>query len=197
MDFMVKDSKATESNGWVFGTYVYNGELGNKNKWENLQPVGLMWGNDPQVTLSKSNPTPTETIINDELKSTIINTDKSMPPMHLGWNSRLNGPADNPNSSCMSCHSTAQFPAVSGIMPFLNNPPVAIPEKDTTAPPAWMRWFRDYSSNTAFDGDKAMTTDFSLQLSKSIKNFLEYRGQTQQGMYHAEYWGSSRISRGH
>ena len=31
-------------------------------------------------------------------------------PGHLGYNDRLNGPADNANSSCMSCHMTASVP---------------------------------------------------------------------------------------
>jgi hypothetical protein len=43
-----------------------------------------------------------------------------------------------------------------------------------------MRWFRDFDSNVAFDGDKAMTADFSLQLSKSIANFIEYKSQSEQ-----------------
>ncbi len=197
MDIMVKDSRATESNGWVFGTFVYNGGLGKTNPWENLQPVGLMWGNDPENTLSKSNPEPTETRINPKLKQTRINDASSMPAQHLGWNSRLNGPADNPHSSCMSCHSTAQYPVVSAIMPFINKPPVAIPKDGTTASAAWMRWFRNFTSNEAFDEGQAMTSDFSLQLSKSIQNFLEYRMETQQGCYNAEFWSRGyTVSRG-
>ncbi len=192
MDIMIKDPRATDSNSWVFGTFVYNGNLNNDNRWENLQPVGIMWGNNPEVTLSNANPAPTETRINKKLTQTIINPDPSLPPMHLGWNSRLNGPADNPYSACMSCHSTAQFPAVSAIMPFLNNPKVDIPPDGTDAPAAWMRWFRNFDSNVAFDGDKAMTTDFSLQLSKSLQNFIEYRSETEQGCFNVEYW-----TRGH
>lgn len=198
MDIMVKDPRATESNAWVFGTFVYNGKLNNKNPWLNLQPVGLMWGNDPKITLSHSNPAPNKTIINKNLKNTEINTEASLPAQHLGWNSRLNGPADNPNSSCMSCHSTAQYPAISAIMPFLNKPKVSIPEDGTTASIGWMRWFRDFDSNVAFDADKAMTTDFSLQLSKSIANFIEYKSQSEQGCYNVEYWSKGhKIARGH
>ncbi|WP_018969989.1 hypothetical protein [Rubritalea marina] len=201
MDIMVKDSRATEANGWVFGTFAYNGALKHENPWKNLQPVGLMWGNDPEITLSNSNPEPTKTIINDKLKETVINDDASLPAQHLGWNSRLNGPADNPSSSCMSCHSTAQFPAISGIMPFLNNPPVEIPADGTDAGADWMRWFRNFDdSNTAFDPGRALTTDFSLQLSKSIQNFLDYSASIQQGNYAIEYWIDGKavhsISRG-
>ena len=200
MDIMVKDWRAKNANGWVFGTFAYNGNLKKENPWENLQPVGLMWGNDPHITLSQSNPTPTKTIINKELRETVINDDPSLPAQHLGWNSRLNGPADNPNSSCMSCHSTAQYPAVSSILPFLNQPPVSIPPDGTEAPPAWMRWFRNFQSNVAFDPGKASTTDFSLQLSKSIQNFVDFRSETEKGFYAGQYWSNGQkihsISRG-
>ncbi len=195
MDIMVKDSRAKESNGWVFGTYAYNGNLEKKNPWENLQPVGLMWGNDPDIKLSESNGTLTKdskTIINPKLKQTKISDDKSLPTQHLGWNSRLCGPADNPNSSCMSCHSTAQYPAVSAIMPFLNNPVIPIPEDGEEASQEWMEWFRNFYRNVAFNKNEAMTTDFSLQLSKSIKNFISYRSETEQGHYASEYWSNGK-----
>jgi hypothetical protein len=36
---------------------------------------------------------------------------------HLGWLGRLNGPVDNPQSACLSCHGTAQSPVVSPMVP--------------------------------------------------------------------------------
>ena len=200
MDIMVKDPRATESNGWVFGTFAYNGELGKENRWENLQPVGVMWGNDPDVKLSNNNAAPVATCINPDIKQSRINPDPSLPAQHLGWNGRLNGPADNPNSSCMSCHMTAEYPAVSSILPFLNSPPVSIPRVGTEAGAPWMRWFQNTGTNDPFDPGKAMTTDFSLQLAKSVQNFIEYRAQTQAGLFSAQYWSNGgpvhRISRG-
>lgn len=203
MDIMVKDGRAGEAADWVFGTFAYNGTLpdghaysdacadieGDGRKWCNLMPVGVMWGNDPDVRDVAFNDAPTETIVNDDLEETWINRDPDLPAMHLGFNSRLNGPADNPTSSCMSCHSTGQYPVVSAIMPWLNHPPVPIPEEDTEASDEWMRWFRNFRDGEAFDEGRAISMDFSMQLAKSVENYVEYRSQSQQGLYALEYWG--------
>ncbi len=217
MDVMVKDSRATEAAGWVFGTFTYDGNAasskahgekyaaacagieGPGKNWCNLMPVGVMWGNDPDNAETFINSTPTETVINANLTETWINDDPAMPAMHLGFNSRLNGPADNPTSSCMSCHATGQVASISAIMPWLNSPKVAIPENGTQASAEWMRWFRNFRDGEAFDEGQAVSMDFSMQLTKSIENYIEYRGQTQQGRYALEYWsndGNGPISRG-
>jgi hypothetical protein len=191
MDIMVRDSRVDASGGWLFGTFAYNGTLGNENRWDNLVPVGLMWGNDPDVTLSMNNPTPTETRTNPALLETVINASPDLPAMHLGWGFRLNGPVDNANSSCMSCHSTAQYPSASPIMPFLDNPPVAVPPPGTEAGEDWMRWFRNIPWGEAFDGnDTAVNMDFSLQLTKSLQNYVDYLNTTVQGQFAGEYWSN-------
>ncbi|GEM47689.1 hypothetical protein [Deinococcus cellulosilyticus] len=190
MDIMVRDPRA--EIGWTFGTFIYNGEVGNQNRWKNLVPVGLQWGNDPEDRTSNSNPTPVKTIINPKLKQTVINTSKDLPATHLGWGSRLNGPVDNPNSSCMSCHSTAQYPGVSAIMPFLNTPAVPIPANGTQASAAWMKWFRNIKAGEAFDKGRAISMDYSLQLQKSIENFLDYQSSINQGQYSIQYWEKGR-----
>ena len=98
MDVMVRDTNS--ASGWVLGNFQYNGQLNNADKWNNLIPVGVMWGQDPTNNINQSNPHPTVTIINTNLKETIINPDpKELPPTHLGWNGRLNGPLDNAMSS--------------------------------------------------------------------------------------------------
>ncbi|MEF9672596.1 hypothetical protein QNM99_11185, partial [Pseudomonas sp. PCH446] len=90
---------------------------------------GIIWGNDPKETGNDfTNPTPTVTKINPALKQTAINANtQELPPTHLGWNGRLNGPVDNPNSSCQSCHMTAESPQVAIMNPLFqkNPPPVA------------------------------------------------------------------------
>ena len=196
MDIMVKDQRAKSTGGWVFGTFVYQGELNNDNRWENLMPVGIMWGNDPNYTMSNYNPTPTKTVINHDLKETIINDSPKMPAMHLGFSSRLNGPVDNAYSSCMSCHSTAQYPVVTGILPQFNQPnPVKIPAVGTDASRAWMRWFRNVDCGTPFDPGQAVSMDYSLQLVKSIENYIDYASQTQKGLFYEEYWSDDKIRR--
>jgi hypothetical protein len=126
MDVMVRHK--TAPNGWVFGTFQYNGRrLGadpKKPSWDNLVPVGLQWGNDPDVTDNASNPQPIRTLINPKIKESVINDDsRELPPTHLGWNGRLNGPVDNPMSSCMSCHMTAEAPQRSQISPLFESNP--------------------------------------------------------------------------
>jgi hypothetical protein len=186
MDIMIRDDRAP--NGWILGTFQYNGLLNNSNKWENLIPVGLMWGEDPTNRVNFSNPTPTETIINTNLKETIINPDtKELPATHLGWNGRLNGPVDNPMSSCFSCHATAEYPQYSPISPlfFPKTHPKVEPGSDE-----WMRWFENYKCGEPFDKD-AVSLDFSLQMSGALSNFYKWR-DAQAGLFWNNYNKNSK-----
>ena len=120
MDIAVRDARADGpgQTGWVFGTFAYNGQVNNPNKFLNLVPIGVMWGNDPNDTTNTTNPfPPTETKVNPALKETVIFPSTQLPPQHLGWNGRLNGPADLNTTSCLSCHITAQYPAVTKLVP--------------------------------------------------------------------------------
>lgn len=165
MDIAIRDNRAPQ--GWFFGTFQYNGQLNKAYKWENLIPLGIMWGNDPTVTDDTyTNPKPTVTKINPNIKESAINPDPNeLPPTHLGWNGRLNGPVDNPRSSCLSCHMTAEVPTLSPLSPlFQANPP-------PVGSPAWMRWFQNTPAcGQPFDKE-AKSADFSLQLSIGIANF--------------------------
>jgi hypothetical protein len=170
MDFSVRDDRAP--SGWLFGTFQYNGALQNRRGWDNLVPLGLQWGNDPAVTADQSNPEPAKTVINTNLRASKINDGPDLPPTHLGWNGRLNGPVDNSRSSCLSCHATAQIPAAP-ITPFFQaNPPAP-------GSAEWMKWFQDGKCGTLFHPDRfpGRSTDFSLQLAQSIQNFHWYRDE--------------------
>jgi hypothetical protein len=189
MDIMVRDPRADKWGGWVFGTFVYNGALAeyHTNPWYNVVPVGLQWGNDPTVTShSESNPSPTKTEINPDLKESVINTDPDMPPMHLGFGLRLIGPVDNTMSSCMSCHSTAQFPQISALGPSFVKNASGKPQFEP-ASPGWMRWFRNIPCATPFDPE-ATSSDYSLQLAASVQNFIAAKGAETGGIYHVQYW---------
>ena len=169
LDIAVRDTRMSET-GWIFGTFQYNGAKTGKAGWDNLVPVGIMWGNDPQVTSNDfTNPQPTVTKINTALLQTAINADtKELPPTHLGWNGRLNGPVDNPNSSCLSCHMTGESPQVAIMNPLFqaNPPPVGSPE--------WMKWFQNIPAGHPFTpGTKS--TDYSLQLSGGLVNYFEWK----------------------
>lgn len=185
MDIMIRDDRSP--TGWVLGNYMYNGKMNNSNPWKNLVPVGVMWGDDPENNTNESNPKPTETIINPNLKQTIINPDANeLPPTHLGWNSRLNGPVDNPMSSCFSCHSTAEYPQYTPMSPLFNSDTLAA---NPIGSPGWMRWFRNLPCGTPFNSE-AKSMDFSLQLAISLQNFYDWKAK-QAGLYDSEYTKSA------
>ncbi len=115
VDIAVRDDRATET-GWVFGTFIYNGFAQGRTKWQRLEPVGIMWGNDPTVktdlrrTGAFVNPDLSESVINAALASRPVTTTNQAVISHLGLGGRLNGPIDNPMSSCISCHARAAYP---------------------------------------------------------------------------------------
>jgi hypothetical protein len=120
-DVAIKDRRAPGTQ-WVFGTFVADGQrkAGEANPWLRIAPLGLMWGNDPPPDGGLAATSPADPRTNG-FKSEVIfwdtvdmlNASGGVPaqsPGHLGCNGRLNGPADNANSSCMSCHMTASVP---------------------------------------------------------------------------------------
>lgn len=154
IDVAVRDSRANDTTGWVFGTFVYDGDAPGATPWERMIPVGLMWGNDPSKVISGG--TLTQTKINAGLNV----------PQHLGFKGRLNGPVDNPRSSCLSCHSTA---AVS-----LNPPRPTIPGVPPANPSnAVLRsYFRNIRAAAPFTPGYT-SVDYSLQLQVGIANLVQ------------------------
>lgn len=197
MDIMVRDTRADEWMGWVLGTFAYNGELNKRNcgnnendmtcRFNNLVPLGLTWGDDPDVTENIINAYPyTETKTNPNIKQSVINTSKDLPPQHLGWGMRLNGPADLNTSSCMSCHSASEFPAITSLVP-----PNATVTSGFAPPPgagdeAWMKYFQNVPAATSSD-PRAYSTDFSLQVAMSLQNFADARKNSEAGYWSVEF----------
>jgi hypothetical protein len=190
MDIMVRDDRAKATGGWVFGTYCYNGTLNDPDKWQRLVPVGLQWGNDPgkvDVAENPVDPEATKTQLNHNLKETFISNSKDLPAQHLGWGGRLNGPADYYRSSCMSCHSTAQYPSVVS-----QHPDFDAPVKYKLGDSQWNAWFRNLGCGQAFspisssDKQRAISTDFSLQLAIGITQFYSWKAQTMGGYFTPE-----------
>ncbi|MFG6448871.1 hypothetical protein ACG0Z6_11560 [Roseateles sp. BYS180W] len=121
-DISVSDHRASKT-GWVYGTFVADGlrKAKVKDQWQRVSLLGLMWGNDtpPEGQLAynyppnpRKNGFKQQVIfwdVVDELNSH-GGTGSVQRMGHLGSNFRLNGPADNANSSCMSCHGTASVP---------------------------------------------------------------------------------------
>lgn len=201
MDLMVRDKRADKyGTGWVFGTFCYNGNLNNgkpmKERVKNLVPVGIQFGNDPDYKTNwfTSYP-PLETKINDSLQQTFINPSPDLPPQHLGYGGRLDGPVDLNTASCMSCHATAEFPQVAALVP----PQAFIGENkaykgdsilwkltDTNAP-AFQKYFDNLRCGTAYTPDKAASTDFSLQVSLALGYYYDWKDGTFGGIYSKNY----------
>ena len=50
LDIAVREQRASYKTGWVFGSFRYDGSIASDNPWQRLKPIGLMWGNDPQLS---------------------------------------------------------------------------------------------------------------------------------------------------
>jgi hypothetical protein len=124
MDVAIKDSSILgsdpELNNWLMFTYYYDPtyispltkKLNLPEGIRNMRPLGVQYG----LSSGKS------IIFNGSKNNHCIKedpTDRKSPCHSLPYKeTRLNGPADNPISSCLSCHATSgtQVPASPGIM---------------------------------------------------------------------------------
>ncbi len=126
--------------------------------------LGLMWGNDtpPMGELAynypknpRKNGFSSEVIIWDTVDAlnAASGSEISKQMGHLGCNNRLNGPADNANSSCLSCHGTA-----------------SVPDENEITPPSISQFSKTQTNEcvTPDSSDKTMGTDRSGTLSKTI-----------------------------
>ena len=159
MDLAIRDSNANDTTGWVFATYSYDGSRGGAGWWDRMVPVGVMWGNDPKLDQAAFT-------AGTRVKESWINPDLRTP-QHLGYLGRLNGPVDNPASACLSCHMTAEVPARSAMIPPNNSPNL-------------MRWFANLPAGNSFD-QRAISTDYNLQISKGIQNLQLWKQTAQDG----------------
>jgi hypothetical protein len=187
-DIIVKDSKSSPKTGWVFMTLVYDGSVPG-DVWDKMIPLGAQWGNDPQATK------PGQPLVENWINPNAPKYSKQT----LGWGGRLSGPNDGahsdivvnaddamtpyilqmnePNSSCMSCHSTAQWNVkqhkwVTFLLPSIaqSAPPffqlcghdiICSPKQASSL---WMKWYQNRLGTQPMDpGSIAM--DFDLVFS--------------------------------
>jgi hypothetical protein len=183
-DIIVKDSHSSPKTGWVFMTLVYDSSVPG-DAWDKMVPLGVQWGNDPQADRPGI---PLQENWNNP-KAPLYATQT------LGWGGRLSGPNDGgrndiavngkpmpntPNSSCMSCHSTAQWNNDIHRMPSFLLPSFATAEqpyfqtcgKDgkpvkggtficspEPGSKAWMKWFQNRLGTQSMD-EGSFATDF-------------------------------------
>jgi hypothetical protein len=177
IDIAVKEPRAPL--GWVLGTFTYDASMGGATPWERLAPVGLSWGDDGAVTAMMNN---VGSFINPNLKETWINPKliedktKTKPEQnymrHHGLGGRLNGPVDNPSSSCISCHARAAVTAEGE--PFAVMPRGA--KRETYTGTDFKKFFSPVKSGSytlESEGKKYTTTDYSLQLAFGIRAYYQ------------------------
>lgn len=179
IDLAIRDDSGNSPTGWVFATFTYDkdakpfieyeSEAKDKDKWLRITPLGLMFGND--TTSQKG----------DELKETWLNTElKVLQHYGCGDNAnplkrRLNGPVDNPASSCVSCHSLSETPQNLhiGSIPYSS---MRCEDKDDIA-----KWFRNINPRSSNVEERTFTAstqdmqifslDYSLQLREGIRRY--------------------------
>lgn len=166
VDVAIKDQRAIV--GWIFGTFVFDPTIekdpvklqkaGGTSPLHKMMPVGLMWGNDPTIT-------PTDVMMGKKLaESYISNLIPDPAKKTLGWAGRLNGPGDNPVSSCLSCHGTAEFPPNSQMAP-------------TGTEQMRLAWFQNRTGSEPFTSGK-VALDFDLQMSAGLRGFMQSPGSS-------------------
>jgi hypothetical protein len=150
-----------------------------------MTPLGLQWGNNPKVTFAETCKSPNGPCDYDKLTEQWINRqavkDLATPPLsfnHLGFGGRLAGPVDNPKSSCMGCHQTAGFPMVPILPEFAANGAVLgldAEKHPETAQSLRMTYFGNVPGGSVFSDTQLYSTDYSLQLSMGLQNFVSRR----------------------
>ena len=162
---------------WVYGTFVYDGNQPGDTIWDRLVPLGIQFGSDPWTfpAVPKSESiAPQQTVLNPDVQTF----------QHNGCGGRLAGPADNAQSSCMSCHGSA-FAAPRGQPSIMN----------TNIPPAFgfggmcthyslanTAYFQNIQPPQKFTGGQfadAMSLDTSLQLQVAFNQYGLFNTQKQ------------------
>jgi hypothetical protein len=181
VDIGVRDSRATET-GWVFGTFVWRGPPKGDRLFDNLEPVGLQWGNSPFAKGTQFD-TPMGAALTQQRIDNAIETLLSgwTERPWLGFQGRVNGPADNKLSSCLSCHGAAQTPrsfalgfVESGAGPVAQPGDTAIILRRKVARHVFA-YFRNIRPGEIFDVTEpdAIPLDYSLQLESSFSRMCK------------------------
>ncbi len=199
LDIAIRDPRVTSlardadepSTDWVFGTFIHwNPPESAKPQglaWHRyLEPVGLMWGND--FWLAPGVPGESEKARPEDLRQAWLDPamaqrfagDLAPSRPYLGYRGRLNGPIDNPTSSCLACHARAMDNALESSPEFA--------AKFETVEGTYAHYHRPVAPDALFcepDVEGACETrrplDYSLQLAFAMANFNHWNaGRLQQ-----------------
>lgn len=171
-DIIVKDSNAAPETGWVFSTLVYDKYAPGEDAWDKMVPLGAIWGGNPKVVnLNPEALTPPVTVSQELTENWINLGSPTYSRATLGWDGRLSGPNDGAvvtpawaggkyyhkgvaSAGCLACHSSAQYPMTSFLLPTSTYPPQTLPpplSSDSNAAALvmsdpgsdlWMQWFQ-------------------------------------------------------
>lgn len=190
-DLIVKDSQAAPETGWVFSTLTYDKNAPGKDAWDKMIPLGATWGNNPDVVNTSGTALTPPVTVNLGLTQNWVNP---RAPLYatatLGWDGRLSGPNDGAvvtpawagshyypqglaSVGCLGCHSNAQYPQKSFLLPTTTYPP-----QPTNAPgsganqalvlnepgsQAWMKWFQNRVGTEPMDpGQDRIGLDYDM-----------------------------------
>ncbi|WP_339432717.1 MULTISPECIES: hypothetical protein [unclassified Pseudomonas] len=182
-DIIVKDSVASPQTGWVFSTLVYDKNAPGKDAWDKMIPLGATWGGNPDVINTAPTALTPPVTVNPKLSENWINPQSPAYSVStLGWDGRLSGPNDGAvvtpawtgshyypaglaSAGCLGCHSSAQYPMTSFLLPTSSQPPQTIdPPLSGSDPDAalvmadpgsklWMSWFQSRDGKTPMGPD--------------------------------------------
>jgi hypothetical protein len=195
MAVRVKDTVASPVTGWVFIAFAYDSRSAGTSVWDRTVPVGATWGNDPARAGFQDGLGP-----NGKLDETWISDNQpGFIKDGLGWGGRLAGPLDlgirhdvvtvsgkrygdgdpkNPRSlaasSCVSCHSAAQYPFTVNLYP---SPNMVFPDEGKQflvfepGSSQWQQWFQNRPGDVAFSskGRRGFVgTDYDMMLTFAL-----------------------------
>jgi hypothetical protein len=183
IDVAVRDDRSI--TGWLLGTFGYDGNAKGNSPWERMVPLGLQWGNSPRVAFVETCAGPNGPCSQKKLTEQWINEqavrDLATLPLnfdHLGYGGRLAGPVDNAKASCMGCHQTAGFPTVPILPEFSANGSLLKLDagiRPETEQSLRMMYQGNVASGVVFSDTQLYSSDYSLQLSMSLQNFVSLR----------------------
>lgn len=169
IDISLKDSRLKGTipalKNWVMLTYYFDPNHKNEHladmdipePLKYMRPVGLQFGLDQGQSH----------IFNGARNNHIISRVKlgeALPPELDANNTRLNGPVDNINGSCLGCHAAAGLRFNEGPMTKTSkHPPLTFL---TNAD--YVNFLKDMKKKPGISGD----FDFNMQLDKAMRNFV-------------------------
>ncbi|KAI9459777.1 hypothetical protein HD554DRAFT_1611545 [Boletus coccyginus] len=178
VDFAARDCRSPI--GWVFGTFACDGRKGATDPWDNVFPIGVQYGNDPDVLQKEYDQgrRPMQLWKNPAAFDLLKELEGNRP--WLGWHERLDGLADDFMGTCTSCHATAQLsPASRTRTPMIQDPK---PQKDEKG--NWVqkyeeverKWFRNLPSGTPFDDD-SFSADYNMHVEFAYTNYRNWKAK--------------------